>query len=358
MKTNELISVIVPVYNAEKYLHKCIRSVLNQDYPYFELILVNDGSTDNSLSIMEQYNKTYERVIVIDKKHNEGTEVARHITGYQQSRGKYVMFLDSDDWIEPDCLSSMINCAEETGADVVYTNYYRVLGHFIKQKRPSPVKGYICQPELFDKYFMSFMGNSILPVCLWAKLFKRVVVDNINYQASNLKYVDDLYFNMILFPNLRSIYILDLYGYNYRALIGMTSSVKFNANFLNEHAFLYHKKKQMIEKYNYYKAFSSIISEILDCFYWHIYSFIVGKAGTKEELFDSLPVILKEPCFDDVRAYYKDHNDWKDTFKNKKEFIDALQNDDIQTMVKIAERNSSNIKTKLRNIALAVLSKI
>lgn len=97
------ISVVIPVYNAEKYLNKCIDSVINQTYNNIEIILVNDGSKDNSLKILEQYRKKYPKVIKVFTQENQGAGAARNF-GIKHITGKYIFFLDSDDWIEVDYL--------------------------------------------------------------------------------------------------------------------------------------------------------------------------------------------------------------------------------------------------------------
>ena len=111
------VSVIMPVYNAEKYLVKSIESMLQQTLKEFELILVNDGSKDNSLRICEEYRNKDNRVTVIDKK-NEGACIARN-TGIENAKGKYIQLVDADDYIESNMLEEQYNLAEQTNAEVV-----------------------------------------------------------------------------------------------------------------------------------------------------------------------------------------------------------------------------------------------
>lgn len=111
------ISVIIPVYNAENYLKECIDSVLNQTYSYFEVILINDGSTDNSKDICDSYSRMDERVKVITQK-NAGVSVARN-TGLKNAKGDYIIFMDSDDYIEPDMYEKMICVINEYNCDLV-----------------------------------------------------------------------------------------------------------------------------------------------------------------------------------------------------------------------------------------------
>ena len=93
----ELVSIILPIYNAEKYLERCLESIITQTYANIEIILINDGSTDNSINIIKEYAIKDSRIIIIDKE-NEGVSVARNI-GILKARGKYICFVDADDYI-------------------------------------------------------------------------------------------------------------------------------------------------------------------------------------------------------------------------------------------------------------------
>ena len=115
MNDKPLISIVVPVYNVEEYVSKCIRSILQQTFKNYELIVVNDGSTDDSLGKLQQFSDN--RLKIIDQK-NKGLSGARN-TGIKHAVGKYITFIDSDDWISNDYLEVMINCAKKYNADIV-----------------------------------------------------------------------------------------------------------------------------------------------------------------------------------------------------------------------------------------------
>ncbi len=118
MENQALISVIIPVYNVEEYLRECIDSVLNQTYQNFEIILVDDGSTDSSGTICDEYVDKDDRVSVVHQK-NAGPSKTRN-TGLENATGKYIYFLDSDDYIEKNTLELLINTAESNDADIVF----------------------------------------------------------------------------------------------------------------------------------------------------------------------------------------------------------------------------------------------
>ncbi|MBQ9850853.1 MAG: glycosyltransferase family 2 protein [Clostridia bacterium] len=118
MENQALISVIIPVYNVEKYLRECVDSVLNQTYGNFEIILVDDGSTDSSGEICDEYVDKDERVTVVHQK-NSGPSKTRN-TGLENANGKYIYFLDSDDYIEKNALELLLNTAESDQADLVF----------------------------------------------------------------------------------------------------------------------------------------------------------------------------------------------------------------------------------------------
>lgn len=116
-----VISIIVPIYNVEKLLKKCLESICNQTYSGIEIILVDDGSKDGSLSICNEYAKKDERIVVIHQE-NKGLSGARN-SGIKAARGKYIGFVDSDDYIEEHMYEKMLECIEKEGADVVIGNY-------------------------------------------------------------------------------------------------------------------------------------------------------------------------------------------------------------------------------------------
>ena len=125
-----LLTVVIPVYNVEKYLKRCIESILIQEWKNYDILLVDDGSTDNSPQICDDYAKAYEFISVIHKK-NGGLSAARN-TGISHAEGEYVYFPDSDDWIDLTMIAELVSCAAEYHTDVtgmlyriVYSNGWK-----------------------------------------------------------------------------------------------------------------------------------------------------------------------------------------------------------------------------------------
>lgn len=130
MNNNEsLVSVIIPVYNTEKYLKKCIESVINQTYRNLEIICIDDGSTDRSLNILKQFESKDNRIRIIQQE-NKGVSAARNI-GIDNTNGKYLMFVDSDDWIESNMVAELFSLAEREDTDVIISG---ILYENIKEK--------------------------------------------------------------------------------------------------------------------------------------------------------------------------------------------------------------------------------
>lgn len=115
---HQKVSVLIPVYNVEKYLPRCLDSVLGQTFQDFEIVCVNDASPDNSMEVLKRYAEADSRVVIIDKPQNEGLMMARY-TGYRSARGEYFFFLDSDDFLPCDALQSLYDEAMATSADIV-----------------------------------------------------------------------------------------------------------------------------------------------------------------------------------------------------------------------------------------------
>lgn len=168
------LSIIVPVYNAERFIHKCIDSILAQSYKDFELILVNDGSTDSCGAICDGYVSMDKRVKVIHQP-NQGVSVARN-NGLQCATGALIGFVDADDYIAPDMCEGMVNFLEANGLDIVCADCYVV------KKGKNKFK------PRYDKDIIWHQGNAIVEIlngtldnAVWNKIYKREVITGIEF---------------------------------------------------------------------------------------------------------------------------------------------------------------------------------
>lgn len=153
-----MISVIIPCYNSERTIKKCVSSVIKQTFKNFEIIIVNDCSTDKSTVVLTNLQKLYSgKIIVLNKIKNEGVDQAR-FDGLKQAKGDFITFLDADDWLETRTLEVMHSAINEDDFDYVEVGMRRVMGRhaWIKKRGVQPVLGTISQPELFDEYYISF----------------------------------------------------------------------------------------------------------------------------------------------------------------------------------------------------------
>lgn len=193
------ISVIIPVYNIQQHLRECLDSVLGQSYPHLQVICVDDGSTDESPAILAQYAQKDNRVQVI-RQQNAGPGAARN-TGLEAATGEYVIFLDSDDWFEPDFLEKMVDTAVREGADVAIcravefdTNSGRELpSQWMMKKQYLPGKLAFAPQEMADHLFQFTYG---MP---WDKFYRRELLTSSGIRYPALKNSEDLAF---VYPTL------------------------------------------------------------------------------------------------------------------------------------------------------------
>ena len=219
------ISVVIPVYNQERYLDQCLRSVLQQDFKDIEVIVVNDGSTDKSLEVCQKYAAADSRIAIIDKR-NEGQAYARR-DGILKAKGEYVMFVDSDDHLPDGAFKNLLESSENRQVDLVVGNYERVYDcwGFVKQQHPI---NYPCGRRIErDEYRMMILGFEGLhqhpvAVYLWGRLYRRsCVVAALQENGALLfpeetNYGEDLFFNLAVMPYINNCMLTDKVVYHYR----------------------------------------------------------------------------------------------------------------------------------------------
>lgn len=195
---SKLVSVIIPIYNAEKYLKQCLESIINQTYKNIEIILVDDGSNDDSYFIADAYAKKDVRIKVFHKT-NSGVSSARNC-GLEETNGDLALFVDADDWLELDAVEVLVGVLEDTDADIVWCDYILEVAQenkleIIGDCKINHVEG---KMELI-KYMIGYpkiRENVWMGTSLWNKLFKmKIIKDNRITFQENVSVAEDMYFN-------------------------------------------------------------------------------------------------------------------------------------------------------------------
>lgn len=198
------VSVIVPVYNVEEYIDKCLDTLTNQTFKDYELIVINDGSSDNSESIILDYQKKYPKLIKYYKKENGGLSSARNY-GIEKSTGEYLMFIDSDDYVSNDMVEKLYNKIDKEQSDMVICNYYRVTckGKFIKNYNINPGTTNIkSNPEII-----------LNKQAAWNKIYKKELFSQNKFDEG--KYYEDLRLIPKLYLECKKIAFINDFCYYY-----------------------------------------------------------------------------------------------------------------------------------------------
>lgn len=211
-QSNDLISVIIPVYNVQDYLPRCLESVINNSYDNLEIICINDGSTDGCLEILKSFEKKDSRIRVISKE-NGGLSSARN-EGLNHCTGRLVAFIDSDDWIHKDYFKVLLEYQKKNDYDVVVCNYVRTsddnaLDYDVTERG--------CYEEkILDRG--EYMSAHVTKSYVWAKLYKRECLEGLSFDEQEK--IEDDWFNLQFAsrnPDMRGCFIdIPLYGYYIR----------------------------------------------------------------------------------------------------------------------------------------------
>lgn len=343
MMDMSLISVIIPMYNASRFIKKCIISILDQTYENFELLIINDGSTDNSLEICNEFND--KRIKIINQE-NAGCEYAR-LTGIKQSKGEYICFVDADDWIAKDYLETLIAPSQKYNVDVTCIKSYKVIDKYgiIKLKNGwDNFQEKLLTPDELKKHNNFLIYNRVFSNTIWGKLYRTSIIDKNNITPSNIFYGEDTVFNLHLSPNIKSCYLINQYKYYYR----------YGGNTLTNHdrywqdsVKLYSEIKKMALKYDN--------KDLLNFYFYQIVSIFHGTISYKykflqqpdTELIKFINAVLSSDIYNDLIFDNKFQSEFKFAIKQK----DAKM---ILEMIK--QDNKSNIPL-YKNQILRILVK-
>lgn len=216
------LSVIIPAYNCEKYLGRCIESILNQDKLDLEIIVVNDGSTDATLKVCTEYAEKFKNIKVINKK-NEGQGVARN-QGIMVAEGKYITFVDSDDYVNKNCYTVAVSKLEESNSEyfigqIKKVSEYETIEVDLKQMA---MRYYSYENKNHDLVRSLLTGNNITEECRVSssscdKLYLKSIIDKYNLSfCSEREYLsEDMIFNLVFIDKINSCIVSNMHLYNY-----------------------------------------------------------------------------------------------------------------------------------------------
>jgi len=214
-----LVTVIANFYKSERYIDKLVRSVLAQSFADFELLCVNDCSPGHDRQMLEAWAAKDARIRVVNNEVNLGICRAKW-KGMAEARGKYLMFIDGDDWLETDAIKSMVMPAEQYALDLVVMNSRKVLP-VLRYGKPlrSQVDCFdtpLYMPDVRERFYINFFGVDCFGVAYWGKLYRRQMIVDAHIEQPSDILAEDFVFNLRLFPHVQSMMFVDYTGYNWR----------------------------------------------------------------------------------------------------------------------------------------------
>lgn len=272
IRNMSLVSVIIPVYNTQKYLAECLDSVCAQTYSQLEIIVVDDGSTDDSGNLLREYSQKDGRIQVITQE-NQGLSAARN-TGLDCSSGEYVMFLDSDDWIDRKTCNTAIQMMADTATDVVLWSYIReyptssksvyLFGENTRMWDESEIK------TLYQQ-LIGLQGEQLREpqkidslITAWGKLYRRSIIGDIRFVDTKIIGTEDALFNIEVFSQVKqAAYIPNTFSH-YRKTNSDSLTRKYKNRLVYQWQELYRRIKLQLDSENasseYYQALSNRIA--------------------------------------------------------------------------------------------------
>lgn len=264
-----LVTIIIPIYNAERFIERCVNSCLEQEYTHIEILLMDDGSKDNSGAICDEFARSDPRVRVIHKE-NSGVSDTRNL-GIMEARGEYIQFMDSDDWITRDATKLLVTNAIQHECDMVIADFYRVVGEKKSAKGAIDDEGKITRNE-FAELMMENPADFYYGV-LWNKLYKtKIIRDHQLRMDPNIHWCEDFLFNMEYLQYVENIYVLQSPIYYY---------VKTEGSLVSQGASIKGTVKMKLMVFEYYQQFYKNVftKEEYDQRKFSLYRFLIDSAS-------------------------------------------------------------------------------
>lgn len=286
------VSIVIPLYNCSKYLKKCLDSIISQDYPFLEIILIDDESTDDSGDICEQYASKDKRVTVIHQK-KAGVATARN-KGIELASGKYIVFFDSDDYVDSDFISFAVKKMESENLDLFNAGFYSEVHSDVitKDLITFQEKLYTSLEEL--KVDLVSLWDAHMLYNVWNKMYSLTLIKKHNLQFPNMNFGEDMKFNISYLKFVNRFYNTDRCFYHYIKERSGSLTSKYKENLFEIRKAEY---KEFVEYFNNlgienYQEFNSrrFIERVLGCV-----ENICSSNLTKKEKKKAISVILKDP---------------------------------------------------------------
>ncbi len=250
------ISIIVPIYNSSRSLDRCVNSIRSQSYENIEIILINDGSKDNSAKMCDAYAKEDNRIVIIHQE-NQGASIARN-NGLKKATGEYILFVDSDDFLDENACKTLLENILENHSDVAISNKDFYIGDKILKNVLYNESNFLREGEekelfildLMTSHFDKKMNNVKYLSCgVTAKLFKKELIkkNNISFQE-NCRFGEDVLFNLYCFQHAKKISYIDADTYHFHVNIN-SSTHKFRKDWITSHMIFMDCIDEFIEKY-------------------------------------------------------------------------------------------------------------
>lgn len=319
---NQEISVIVPVYNVEKYLNRCIKSIVNQTYRDLEIIIVNDGSTDHCGEICDKWREKDKRIKVIHKE-NGGLSDARN-TGMKVATGNYIAFVDSDDWIEPLMYETLMKVLIANKSDIVSCGFRKVQK---EEPRKESSEHQLIQYDA-ESALEAMITEKGMHQVVWNKLYKRELVEEILFEKG--KYNEDEFWSYQVIGRVKKVTAIKNIYYNYfqrdNSIINETYSLKRLDGLEGKE-----NRQKYIDKY--YPGLSGIAR--LNLFYSYLYAYQCSlRMLNQNDLHIAMEKI--ENGWKKLGLKYSDY--CKESFKHKIEIA----------MCKISLKNICRLRNRLK----------
>ena len=318
MSTNPIFSFIVPIFNMERHLGKCLESIIRQTNKDWEAILVNDGSKDGSLGICKKYANCDRRFIIIDKEKNEGVSQAR-LDGLKEAKGEWILFVDSDDWIAPLLLENIHSVTITGHLDIICFSHYKVVGKLglYKKRVMLPNTGLLSNETIRRYYIESLFGSSLnYPVYLPCKCYNTKVLKRTNLLNEEVKIGEDRMWNMDILLNSKSVYYLDYLGYYYR-YGGITS--RYYPDYLRDMKKIYLKGRSIAEKEDMESGVPKLCDHLIYNLLIFILSMITHKVGDQEIIQQYIIEELNDPIWEEIlnESEHMNHTPFFNAVRNK-----------------------------------------